>query len=61
VSVYVNNDYVPFSELFFLDNNYDNDFTVCCLTSINYFLVLGKLLNFTHLVIFMRFVFNKYS
>jgi hypothetical protein len=37
VTVYVNNGYVTFSELFFLDNNYDNDFKVCCLTSINFF------------------------
>jgi hypothetical protein len=43
---------VPFSELFFLHNNYDNDFKVCCLTFLNYFLVLEKLLNFTYLVIF---------
>jgi hypothetical protein len=52
VTVYVNIDYVLFSELFFLVNNYNNDFKVCCLTSINYFLVLEKLLNFTYLVIF---------
>jgi hypothetical protein len=59
VTVYVNNDYVPFSELFFLDNIYDKDFKVCCLTSINYFLVLEKLLLIWSF--FMRFVFNEYS